>query len=172
MILISWKLKVNHDVCWEINKKEFVEGWTNLGAHNLSTMKKCLDQFRQEIKNPAEFKKFYAYTFDYLRESKTILSIEEAQVVWEMLGFNDKRWALFQKWIDFMQTKKVITKDHWKLFIPLLEQHPTLQSLASYELDGAWPTAFDEFVISLTSTDKDKEKKAKSRCMRKKKNLF
>jgi len=67
-------------------------------------MRNKLADWRKELKTAARFKSFYNYVFEYLREEKKIISIEEAKTVWEMLKMPE-RWSMFPKFIAFAETK-------------------------------------------------------------------
>lgn len=119
-------------------------------------MKKKLKEWKEEIKQPNKFKLFYNYVFDYLREDKKILckpfffhsntiqftplfplATEESITVWGMLGM-DKRWPLYSKWVRYLEGKKSISRDTWRLFINFIEQYP--KDLSTYDADGCWPS--------------------------------
>jgi hypothetical protein len=48
---------------------------------------------------------FYNWCFDYLREDRKILTIEEVQTLWSMLGM-PSRWKLWGQWQEFLVKKK------------------------------------------------------------------
>jgi len=153
LMVIAWKLNANHGKVWEFNRDEFVGGWAIHSAHNIDSMKKRCKEWRDELKTANKFKQFYNYVFDYLREDKKILVMEEAVTVWDMLGFND-RWPLFSKWVHFLQDKKSVSKDTWKLFFNFTEQYP--KDLAAYDESGCWPSVIDEFVDKMKEENKTK----------------
>jgi len=152
MLVVAWKLNVNHNKCWEFTKEEFM-GWTIQSCWNIDTMKKKCAQWREEIKNPSKFKQFYNFTFDYLKEEKKVLAIEEAAVLWEILGM-DTKWALYPKWAEFLKDKKAVSRDTWRLFISFMDQFP--KDVASYDADGCWPSVIDEFVDHVRNSEKKK----------------
>lgn len=143
LLLVFWKLNANHEKCWEFARDEFVGGWAIHGCSTVAAMKKKLDTWRAEIKSPQKFKSFYNYVFDYLKEDKKILALEEATTVWDMLSMN-QRWPLMNNWLTYLSDKKAISRDTWRLFLNFTEQYPT--SLDSYDTDGCWPSMIDEFV--------------------------
>jgi len=153
LMIIAWKLNVSHGKVWEFTRDEFVGGWAIHGAHNIDSMKKKCKEWREEVKNAAKFKQFYNYVFDYLREDKKILVMEEAVTVWDMLGFNE-RWPMFSKWVAFLQDKKSVSKDTWKLFLNFTEQYP--KDLSAYDESGCWPSVIDEFVDRIKEENKMK----------------
>jgi len=90
LLIISWKLGVNNGKCWEFTRDEFVNGWAIVGCSKLSEMTKKIEQWKKEIESPAKFKLFYYYCFDYLKEERKILGMEEAVTVWGMLGMEKR----------------------------------------------------------------------------------
>jgi hypothetical protein len=153
LMIISWKLNVSHGKVWEFNRDEWM-GWAIHGCHNVSSMQKKCKEWRDELKNSAKFKQFYNYVFDYLREEKKVLVMEEAVTVWDMLGFSD-RWPLFSHWVKFLHDKKSVSKDTWKLFLNFSEQYP--KDLANYDENGCWPSVIDEFVEKVKEANKMKD---------------
>jgi len=143
LFIVFWKLNVTHEKCWEFTREEFVGGWAIHGCHNVPAMKKKLEAWRQDVKNPQKFKLFYFYVFDYLKEDKKILAVEEATTVWDMLGMN-QRWPLMTSWLEFLHDKKAVSRDTWRLFLNFTEQYPN--NLDNYDTDGCWPSMIDEFV--------------------------
>jgi len=156
LLLIFWKLNVSHEKCWELTRGEFIGGWSIHGCSTVAQMKKKLDSWRGEVKNATKFKSFYNYVFDYLKEDKKILALEEATTVWDMLGMN-VRWPLMGNWISYLQDKKAVSRDTWRLFLNFTEQYPN--NLDSYDTDGCWPSLIDEFVEYMHKGKEKKEKK-------------
>eukprot|EP01116_Phalansterium_solitarium_P000779 TRINITY_DN10640_c0_g1_i1.p1 TRINITY_DN10640_c0_g1~~TRINITY_DN10640_c0_g1_i1.p1 ORF type:complete len:391 (-),score=133.22 TRINITY_DN10640_c0_g1_i1:147-1319(-) len=144
LLVVAWKLNATTKV-WEFTRGEFVGGWSVLGCWNLDTMKRKLREWKDELKNPAKFKPFYNFCFDYLKEEKKILSTEEAVTVWEMLGLHSS-WSMMAKFVEFLTAtnKKAVSRDTWRLFLNFVEQYP--KSFAQYDADGCWPSLLDEFV--------------------------
>jgi len=153
LIIMMWKLNVNQPTVWEISKEEFL-GWKKHGCVDISSMKKKLAAWRAGLKQEDEFKQFYFFIFDYLREEKKILSLEESMVAWDMLEMG-KRWVLWNDWTEFMKGKSAITRDTWRLFYNFTQQHS--QNVSNYDADGCWPSVFDDFVDCMN--DKKKAKK-------------
>jgi hypothetical protein len=58
---------------------------------NLEQMKKIGNDWKTEItKDQNKFRNFYFFVFDYLRQDKKVLAIEEVVAAWEMLGIRNK----------------------------------------------------------------------------------
>ncbi|PRP84918.1 hypothetical protein PROFUN_07572 [Planoprotostelium fungivorum] len=145
LLIVSWKLGVNHGKCWEFTREEFVNGWAIMGCSKLTDMIKRVETWKKEIENPTKFKQFYNYCFDYLKEERKILGMEEAVTVWGMLKM-DKRWPLMEKWLAFATQRKAISRDTWRLFLTFTEQYP--KDISTYDAEGCWPSMIDDFVNS------------------------
>jgi len=159
LLIIAWKLNAIRKI-WEFQKEEFCGGWAIHGCYNSETMKKKARGWAEELKDPSKFKLFYHFVFDYLKEDKKIIGMEEALTVWDMIGFTSDlkstRWLLMPKWVEFAKEKKSISRDTWRLFLAFAEQYP--KDLSSYDADGCWPSMIDEFVEKVQG-NKGKEEK-------------
>jgi len=143
-ILIAWKLEVNQPSVWQISKSEFKTGWQKFSCKTVDQMKKKAKEWSNDVKTkPAEYKLFYFFVFDYLREAKKILSVEEAVLAWNMLEMN-KRWPMFDDWAKFINDRGAVTRDTWRMFLQFTLLNP--KNLTTYTDDGCWPTVIDEFV--------------------------
>jgi len=144
LMILAWKLNAFGQ--WEFTRDQFVDGWVGYGCSSLVAMRKKLDEFRNELKTkPEEFKKFYFFVFDYLKEDKrTIILTEEALTVWQMLGL-DKKWPLWDKWSVYVTKEtKAVSRDNWRQFIDFLKAHP--EKLENYDANASWPVLMDGFV--------------------------
>jgi len=97
-----------------------------------------------KVPAPREFKQFYTFIFDYLKEDKKILLIDEASLIWTTLYKG--RWGLLDKWIQFLQqeNKKSISRDTWQQLYEFIEQNPS--TIVNHDPTSSWPVAIDEFV--------------------------
>eukprot|EP01088_Endostelium_zonatum_P003362 TRINITY_DN1456_c0_g1_i1.p1 TRINITY_DN1456_c0_g1~~TRINITY_DN1456_c0_g1_i1.p1 ORF type:complete len:398 (-),score=110.86 TRINITY_DN1456_c0_g1_i1:25-1218(-) len=144
LMILAWKL--NAEGQWEFKREEFVDGWVGYGCSSLAQMKKRLDVWRQELKDKREeFKKFYFFVFDYLKEDKrTIILTEEALTVWQMLGL-DKSWPLWDKWAKYIVKEvKAVSRDNWRQYIDFIKAHP--EGVDNYDPNASWPVLMDGFV--------------------------
>jgi len=145
LLIVLWKLGAKSQ--WEVSREEFVGGWTAIGAATTDAMKAKLTQWRKDLETPDKFRRFYFWVFDYLKEEqKTILLLEEATTVWNMLKL-DQQWKLWPKWAEYLEASKTksISKDTWRQFYDFIRAHP--DSLEGYDDAGSWPVLIDEFVI-------------------------
>jgi len=154
LLIMAWKLNAKDSKVWEFSRDSFVGGWSLEGVYSLDQMKKKTKTWKEELKQAPKFKSFYYFVFDYLKEDKTILSMEEAITVWDIIGFNEQRWPLMSKWLEYLHGKKSITRDTWRLFLSFAEQYP--KDLTTFNADDCWPTMIDDFVESMTKGQKKK----------------
>ncbi|KAL6069553.1 Ryanodine receptor 44F [Balamuthia mandrillaris] len=144
LLILAFKLGAEEQ--WEFSREEFVGGWTGYSAASLDKMKSKLAEWRSELQNTEEFKKFYYWLFDYLKEEKkTILLLEEATTIWDILDMKSKWPKFWDQWTKFLNEKstKSISKDTWRQFYDFTLTHPT--SLEGYDEMGSWPILIDEF---------------------------
>jgi len=155
LLVIAWKLNTRDGKAWEYSRQSFIDGWSLESVYSVDQMKKKLKTWKDELKQAAKFKSFYFFVFDYLREDKTILSMEEATMVWDIIGFTETRWPLMPKWVEYLSTKKSITRDTWRLFLNFTEQYP--KDLSTFNSDDCWPTMIDDFVELVSPKDPKKK---------------
>lgn len=86
ILIIAWKLNAKDKKAWEFSREAFVGGWSLESCFNIDTMKKKLKLWRDELKQDARFKSFYWFVFDYLKEDRTILTMEEVGVLFEIMN--------------------------------------------------------------------------------------
>eukprot|EP01118_Nematostelium_gracile_P009874 TRINITY_DN3344_c0_g1_i1.p1 TRINITY_DN3344_c0_g1~~TRINITY_DN3344_c0_g1_i1.p1 ORF type:complete len:478 (+),score=122.35 TRINITY_DN3344_c0_g1_i1:159-1592(+) len=144
MLIISWKL--NCKTVWEISRDEFMNGFTIHGCVTIDQIKQKSKEWHQEIRNnDVQFKKFYNFAFDYLKEDKTILGIDESLLLWKIV-LKDKPWAMYQDWIDFLkkENKKSISRDVWQQLWHFMTTYP--KDLKEYDDTSSWPIVYDDFV--------------------------
>jgi len=156
MFFVSWKLSCK--TVWQISRSEFMNGWTIHGCSTIEKMIARIKEWKEELRtNELQFKKFYNYVFDYLREEKTSLPIEEATVVWNII-LKDRKWGMYQDWMDFLtaEKKKSISRDGWQQLWHFIQAYPN--DLRDYDASSSWPIIFDDFVDWLRAKEKDKKK--------------
>jgi len=161
LLIVAWKLNAKDAKVWEISRESFVGGWSLEGVYTLDQMKKKNKQWKEELKQAPKFKSFYYFVFDYLKEDKTILSMEEATTVWDIIGMTESRWPMMPKWLEYLQGKKSITRDTWRLFLSFTEQYPV--DLSTFNADDCWPTMIDDFVDVNKKTGKNEKNPTKKK---------
>jgi len=146
---LSWRLNCKEQGL--ITRKEFVEGFVNMGSDSIQKMKADADQLKKDLQSPAQFKQFYTWLFNYCTESKRkTIDKPMAVGVW---GLVLASWPLIQAWCDFCNEVdekhlKAVSKDLWLQVYEF--SRDVSPDLKNYDADsGAWPVLLDMFVEQL-----------------------
>jgi len=144
MMVIAWKLKT--ETLWEISRDEFMNGFTIYGCGTVDRIKAKAKEWLDDIrKKEQEFKHFYNFVFDYLKEDKKILLIDEALAAWGIV-LKERKWPMWPDFEEFLkdQDKKSISRDAWQQLYHFMKTYP--KDLSEYDPMSSWPIIFDEFV--------------------------
>lgn len=143
LYIIVWKLQAKSKPC-HITRDEFVSGMQQMRLDSFDKLKAAIPALRREIQSPNNFRDFYYFVFDWLRESPQSRSIpnDTACVMWPLL-LTTAQFPNLDHWLKFIQEvyKKAVGKDLWQQTLAF-SQVP----LESYDPNGSWPSAMDEFV--------------------------
>eukprot|EP01116_Phalansterium_solitarium_P006488 TRINITY_DN187_c0_g3_i1.p1 TRINITY_DN187_c0_g3~~TRINITY_DN187_c0_g3_i1.p1 ORF type:complete len:626 (+),score=187.98 TRINITY_DN187_c0_g3_i1:243-2120(+) len=142
VLIIAWKLQCAR--VWEISRHEFVTGLNVHAAPTLDKLRTRVKEWREALRDPTQFKSFYNFVFDYLKEDKKILLIDEALIAWN-IALKDRPWPLLDTFFRFLQAanKKAVSRDTWQQLLPFMSAYPT--DLKDYDAMASWPSIFDEF---------------------------
>lgn len=146
LLIIAFKLGAR--LLWQFSADEFVGGLARYGVGgHLEAIKKLARTWQTDLfrkPSPPEFKAFYCWVFDYLKEDKKILMTDEATLIWQMLFKH--RWPLLDRWLAFVKdtNMKTVSRDTWQQLYEFSETNST--SVSSYDAESSWPVAIDEFV--------------------------
>eukprot|EP00347_Sterkiella_histriomuscorum_P007128 403350156 len=127
-------------------QEEFINGMTKLGCDSIESLRKKIQNLKQELANPAKFKEIYKFIFDFSRDQgfKNV-AIDTAIALWQIL-LSD-RCNFLNAFIDFLQSEKkemiVIQRDNWMMLLELIEQ--TQGDIQKFVDDGAWPLLIEQF---------------------------
>jgi hypothetical protein len=103
----------------------------------------------------------YNFAFEYLRDDKKVLLVEEACVAWELL-LKPKQWALFDEWLAFVRSgaHKAVARDPWQQVVPFARRYATREvAIATYDAENsAFNVLFDEFVEFLARDEKGSQR--------------
>lgn len=133
---------------WEFSREEWVNGFSLYGLYDISGIKEAAANWKKEVctGDMEAFQPFYNWCFDYLREDRKILAIEEVQTLWTMLNMAS-RWKMWAQWLEFLVEKKKrkhLTRDEWCVILIFSKEYPT--SVENYDPDGPWSSLIDDFV--------------------------
>ncbi|KAA8914823.1 Cullin binding-domain-containing protein [Sphaerosporella brunnea] len=140
---------LNAPTMGEFSRQGFITGWTSLGCDSLDKMRAIVPALRHSLHaDETTFKRVYMFTFAFARtQGQKSLPLEVAIEYWKLL-LGKRFEALFPTWIEFLENeyKRTISKDTWNCmydFVQLAQKDP---DLATYDVDGAWPSILDDFV--------------------------
>lgn len=145
MLVLLWKFGCKNEQQYQIFRDQFVAGWKKLGCENLSQICNKLPSIRAELSNENNYKQFYSFVFDYLKQpGQRSLAVEIAVPSLKML-MTDK-YPNTEQFCIFLATeyKKSLSKDTWLQFYDFTKS--IKPDFSNYEDDGAWPVVLDEFV--------------------------
>lgn len=146
-LVISWLLN-----CTEmglIQRKEFVEGFTNQGCSTIADVKTVVKGKITSLGTDSQFKQFYRWVFQHVKEDekKKTIPTNLAIQLWKIvLGSKQKDLPLLEKWLLWCEKSedfKVVNKDIWEQVYDFLKE---TKDLKSYDDSGAWPVQVDEFI--------------------------
>jgi len=143
----AYKLKCK--ILGEIKRSEFVEGFSALGCDTIEKIKTEMGNVRELLKDKARFRDFYRWLFDFIKEEPDRKSVDVEPAIEFMRCVLPVHFSLCNEFIDFLKIQKVksISADVWTQAFEFARD--IKPDLSNYELDGAWPVLFDEFVAYL-----------------------
>jgi DCN1-like protein 1/2 len=142
-LIFAWKL--NARTPCEFSRCEFIDGLVSLGVDSLSKLKRKIPTLKDAIVDPASFRSFYIYSFDYNKpRGQRSMPVEYARQLWALL-LSD-RFVHLNMWLEFLEGRtQVITRDTYVLVLDFATT--ILPDMSNFdEVGGAWPVLLDEFV--------------------------
>uniref|UniRef100_A0A8C5IHH3 DCN1-like protein n=3 Tax=Passeriformes TaxID=9126 RepID=A0A8C5IHH3_JUNHY len=104
VLVVAWKFRAATQC--EFSKKEFIDGMTELGCDTTEKLKALLPRLEQELKDPAKFKDFYQFTFNFAKNpGQKGLDLEMAIAYWNLVLSG--RFKFLDLWNKFLLIKKV-----------------------------------------------------------------
>lgn len=143
LLIVAWKVDAKQP--FQLSREEFVDGLAGLGIGGVADLQRAIALWRGELRNDAQFRPFYRFSYEWMRSSPQARALEADQAceLWKMLLAGRVPWL--DSWVEFVQTvyKKAITRDVWQQFLDFSKLKP---DFSDYDADSAWPVLFDEFV--------------------------
>jgi hypothetical protein len=150
----AYKLKCK--VLGEIRRTEFVDGFTATGSDTIDKIKGEMNGTREMLKDKQRFRDFYRWLFDFIKEEPDRKSVDLEPAVEFLKCVLPPHFTLCNEFLEFLKAQKLksVSSDVWN---QLWEFARDIKSdLSNYEVDGAWPVLFDDFVAFVN----DQKKKA------------
>eukprot|EP00475_Leptophrys_vorax_P024990 TRINITY_DN3476_c0_g1_i1.p1 TRINITY_DN3476_c0_g1~~TRINITY_DN3476_c0_g1_i1.p1 ORF type:complete len:259 (+),score=90.52 TRINITY_DN3476_c0_g1_i1:211-987(+) len=139
----------------ELTKDEFVNGWISYGVDTLDGMTAEAAKSEAEMQNEPDFRDFYKWIFNYLKENKKSRTIPKGLglALWSIC-LDPVKFPLLVSFRDFLNTYDVdvFTRDLWEQGYEFLRDMDL--GLTKYDPEGAWPFVVDEFVKSHKNAEK------------------
>jgi DCN1-like protein 1/2 len=142
VLILAWKL--NAGTQCEFSKEEWYKGMETIRVDSLEKLSNWMRNSANQIQDPASFRQFYLFTFNYAKPlASRGLSLEIAVAYWRIIFGENRR---VEDWIAFLESQgsRGVTKDEWSLFLEFL--NTVKPDLSNYDSEGAWPVRIDEFV--------------------------
>ncbi|XP_033637553.1 DCN1-like protein 1 [Asterias rubens] len=153
VLVIAWKFKAATQC--EFTKKEFTDGMTDLGCDSIEKLKTKLPTLENELRDPAKFKDFYQFTFNFAKNpGQKSLDLDMAIAYWNIVL--NGRFQYLELWCKFLTEhhKKSIPRDTWNLLLDF--SNMISDDMSNYDEEGAWPVLIDDFVEFARSTSQNR----------------
>jgi hypothetical protein len=126
---------------------------TNVGIHDMESLKRRLSQFKAEVmSNIDNVKRLYLFTFNYVREKAEtkVIPIELAEGYIRLILPNSPHTAPFCTFLlqqrDEPKGYRAMNLDQWKMWWEFAHSVPV--DLSTYDEAAAWPLIIDNYVIA------------------------
>lgn len=158
LLLLAWRCHAT--TLWTLTRDEFVLMCMKYGVSTLSAITSLLVKdvaLLGDMSGDDDATELYNFAFEYLRDDKKVLLVEEACVAWELL-LKPKQWALFDDWIVFVRSgaHKAVARDPWQQVVPFAMKYRTRETaMTTHDAENsAFNVLFDEFVEFLARAER------------------
>ncbi|WZZ05593.1 DCN1-like protein 4 [Brassica napus] len=146
ILMLAWRMKAERQGYF--TKGEWRIGLKALKVDTIGKLKKALPELEKEVREPLNFRDFYAYAFQYcLTEDKQkFLDTETICQLLDMVLGSTFR-AQVDYLIDYLKIQKdykVISMDQWRGFCRFCNEI-SFPDMTNYNLELAWPSILDDF---------------------------
>jgi hypothetical protein len=163
LLVLAWRCHAT--TLWTLTRDEFVLMCMHYGVSTLTAIAALLasdaNALLGDMSGADDAVELYNFAFEYLRDDKKVLLVEEACVAWELL-LKPKQWALFDEWLAFVRSgaHKAVARDPWQQVVPFARRYATREvAIATYDAENsAFNVLFDEFVEFLARDEKGSQR--------------
>lgn len=108
VLIIAWRFKAETQC--EFTRDEFINGIAQLGVDSIEKLKQKLPVLEAELNDPAKFKDFYQYTFNYAKDSnQKSLDLEMSIAYWNIVMRG--RFKFLDLWCQFLRVSSWLPVD-------------------------------------------------------------
>jgi DCN1-like protein 1/2 len=121
--------------CLWVNKKILGKFLYFYRCASIDKIKAKVSEWKDELKDNSQFRNFYNFVFDYLKEDKKILLTEDAVAAWKIVLKDNRKWGLFVDFTEFLtaEDKKSVSRDAWQQLWHFMISYPN--SLKDYDVN-------------------------------------
>jgi len=140
----------------EIKRAEFIDYYGGQGCDTIEKIKADANGARASLSDKAKFRDFYKWLFDFIKEEPDRKSVDLEPAVEFLKTVLPPHFPLCNEFLEFLKTQKLktVSADVWHQLIEFARE--IKPDFSNYEVDGAWPVLFDEFVAYVNAEKKKK----------------
>jgi len=139
-LMLSWKL--NTKTPFEVSRFEFLGGFDQMNASDISSIKKRLQDLRNRLQDSKLFRRFYQFCFDFVKATPQAkqIDMETATATWSTVL--PGRFQLLPQWLEYLGTVKTraVSRDTWKMILEFAEKIGN--DIKQYDPDGILLTRY------------------------------
>ncbi|CUM65157.1 uncharacterized protein PRCAT00002784001 [Priceomyces carsonii] len=151
------------------SREKFVNNWNDVNVSTIKGMKDFIEQYNENqiLSNEDNFRYFYDFAFDYVKENKhqKVIGYDLAVDYWKLLLSKSRAWKpseetnrRLDQWYDFIINtyKRNISKDSWEMFYLFVKDIISTDPVhfKDYDEMSAWPSIIDDYVEYLHESKK------------------
>jgi DCN1-like protein 1/2 len=140
----------------EIKRSEFVEYYVGASCDTIEKIKADVASGKAQLTDKQKFRDFYRWLFDFIKEEPDRKSVDIEPAMEFLKTVLPPQFPLCTEFVDFLKTQKLktLSADVWHLLLDFARE--VKPDFSNYEVDGAWPVLFDDFVAYVQAEKKKK----------------